>query len=1028
MKNILTTIVLTLFAIFFVSAQPTQSGYVKTKGRMDSKGQLIPGTRIGGAAITLTGGHSTVADANGNFKLTVPDKKYYLKNVQKQGYVLVDPEVLSKQYVQSSNPLVITMETPEKQLEDQLKSERKLRKQLQKQLQQREDEIDSLKENNIITAEEYRAALQKLYADQESNEKLISDMAKRYAEIDYDLLDEFYRQVTFCIENGDLMKADSLLRSRGDVVQQVKDVHNKAQAINEEKEKIRQAETVLAADIEELARRCYSYWERFSRVNSDSAFFYITCRADLDTTNYEWQMDVFHKTFRSKKTLPYVLRALRIALTQYGEFHPVVAEIYISISKCDEKNKEVYWLDKAFEIYNLRADLEKMAKMYQLYGQAYWLDDYNKALAYYNKALETFKQMLVDSVDKKDKLYETIGDVYKDIGDVYKSKEKYIKAIQYYQMADSLNEKKERIDPRNICWSIHELYGDMGDCYVEMEKYDQAVRCFQRVLSLNCISEETRYYKCLDIGNAYMLSEQFDSAIVFFQKSLLILQDFKIKDLSQHCYVCFGKCYHRMGNELEAVLYYEKAVNESPDGFYKALLLSGLGDLYAELGDFDNAENCYRGACNNYEHDFNLRGSTRKSTKAKMEMEIGSLYASQHDTTTAMIFYRKVIDEYKELGDNFSIAKVFFKMSEMFFNIGEYAEALDYGMKSLDFFEEGDDLEMKAYNYRYLGIVYARQIKYEEAKIYITKAMNVYNEMYGKINTNTASCLNDLGTISFYQRSYDKAIDYCQASISICKAVYGENNTMVAERYVDLGDIYSAEDNHYYALESYRRASDIFSATSSKKTPVDLPRKISLECVALAEDYYDNNDYAKAINAYRYAMDIYNDQDSLSDRDKRTVGKYCFKVGRCYYRLYDYSGALEYFTKALSIFENDDVEYMIWIYTNLGYVYSELSDNRLAVDSYQKAIGIIESEKQRCFNENEIEDHDYCKSIYADDICNINTHLGDVYADEGDFPEALNCYDKAKNIYSMYPDEMYVMKLDEINKRIRFVSKKNKKK
>jgi tetratricopeptide (TPR) repeat protein len=493
MKQII-TILMFLAIIIPMAAQPTQSGYVKTKGRMDSKGQLIPGTRIGGAAITLAGGHSTVADANGNFKLTVPDKKYYLQNVQKQGYVLVDPDVLSKQYVQSVNPLVITMETPEKQLEDQLKSERKLRRTLQQQLQQREDEIESLKENNIITAEEYRAALQKLYADQESNEKLISDMAKRYAEVDYDLLDEFYRQVTFCIENGDLMKADSLLRLRGDVVQQAKDVHNKAQAINEEKEKIRQAETVLAADIEELARRCYSYCERFYRVNSDSAFLYIACRADLDTTNYEWQMDVFHKTFRSKKTLPYVLRALRIALTQYGEFHPVVAETYISISKCDEDDKEIFWLDKAFEIYNFRADLEKIAEMYQLYGWAYRLYDDNKALAYYNKALETFKQMLIDSVDKKNKLYEAIWDVYKDIGDVYKSKEKYIKAIQYYLMADSLNVERERIDSETNCRSLYELYDAMGNCYVEMEKYDQAVKCYQRILSLNCIREETRYY------------------------------------------------------------------------------------------------------------------------------------------------------------------------------------------------------------------------------------------------------------------------------------------------------------------------------------------------------------------------------------------------------------------------------------------------------------------------------------------------------------------------------------------------------
>ena len=281
-----------LLSVTFAFAQTTQVGYAKTKGRMDSKGNLIPGTRIGGVSIQLTGGHSTVADANGNFTLTAPDKKFYLSNVQKQGYVLTDPDILKKQYVCSANPLVISMETKEKLADDQLAAERKLRRQLQKQLQQKEEEIDALKEENKITEEEYRQALQQLYAYQESNEKLVSDMAKRYAELDYDLLDEFYRQVSFCIENGDLVKADSLLRSRGNVSQQIEEARKKAQALNEEKEKLQQAEAVLSADIEELGRRCYGFYEKFaSQFENDSATYYLELRANLDTTNVQWQRD-----------------------------------------------------------------------------------------------------------------------------------------------------------------------------------------------------------------------------------------------------------------------------------------------------------------------------------------------------------------------------------------------------------------------------------------------------------------------------------------------------------------------------------------------------------------------------------------------------------------------------------------------------------------------------------------------------------------------------------------------------------------
>ena len=82
MKRFIFSVILAMAAISMVSAQTTQKGYVKTKGRLDSKGQLIPGQRIASAAIQLTGGHSTVSDANGNFTLTAPDKKFFLSDVR----------------------------------------------------------------------------------------------------------------------------------------------------------------------------------------------------------------------------------------------------------------------------------------------------------------------------------------------------------------------------------------------------------------------------------------------------------------------------------------------------------------------------------------------------------------------------------------------------------------------------------------------------------------------------------------------------------------------------------------------------------------------------------------------------------------------------------------------------------------------------------------------------------------------------------------------------------------------------------
>ena len=140
----------------------TQKGYVKTKGRLGNNGSVIPGTKIQGATIGVKGGNSVVSDANGGFTLKVPTNKFNLSTVKKQGYNLTDPDILSKQFTVSGNDFIIVMEQPTQQQEGKLAAERKIRRTLEKQLREREDEIESLKEENRLSHEEYLKALEDL--------------------------------------------------------------------------------------------------------------------------------------------------------------------------------------------------------------------------------------------------------------------------------------------------------------------------------------------------------------------------------------------------------------------------------------------------------------------------------------------------------------------------------------------------------------------------------------------------------------------------------------------------------------------------------------------------------------------------------------------------------------------------------------------------------------------------------------------------------------------------------------------------
>lgn len=114
------------FLISFAISAQTQQGYVKTKGRLASDSSVVTGIRIPSATIQVKDRTPVITQTDGTFSFPIPANKFYIQNVQEQGYVLTDPEVLSKQYSYSTNNLIIVMEDLEQQEADRRAIERKI--------------------------------------------------------------------------------------------------------------------------------------------------------------------------------------------------------------------------------------------------------------------------------------------------------------------------------------------------------------------------------------------------------------------------------------------------------------------------------------------------------------------------------------------------------------------------------------------------------------------------------------------------------------------------------------------------------------------------------------------------------------------------------------------------------------------------------------------------------------------------------------------------------------------------------------
>lgn len=650
-----------------VSAQ-TQRGYVKTKGRLSGNGTVVKGTRLSGATVMVRGMNAVVSGGNGTFSLSIPTSGYYLQNVQKQGYVLTDPDVLSRQYAYSKNPLVLVLEDQTQQATDRLEAERKIRRTLRRQLQEREDELEALKEQQKVTEDEYRRQLQELYAHQESNEKLISEMAERYAKTDFDEVDEFNRRISSLILEGRLTEADSLLNTKGDINSRAGQLrlHQEAnaQAEQELKKKQKKLEKSIAMakkELEDLAQDCYSKFEIFKMQHqNDSASRYIRLRADLDTLNIQWALEAGNFLYRY--------------LSQFDN-----AEKLFKRAQCSAKALTDGHQERLIECYNAiaalfsqKGDIDQASTYYNLAMEScrniYGEHHVETAVILMNKAnilrkQGKVKEALVMAI-QSDSILQDCQDVpiaYQiksngALGNMYASMNNYSKALQYYQRSFSILETRQNAYPLETittCTNIGCAYNELGQ-YDEAENWDnKAISLIEQVLG----NEHPRMADILNnIGAIYQKKKQPERTLECVETAIAIERK------------CFGRnsphliiSYNNLAFIQNILKQYDASLSSYSDALalcrhhlpsdhpYVATILNGIGSVYYGRKDYDKAMEYFEKTL-----DIRLKKFGESNVAVAMVyMNIGNIWKVRQDANQARDYFTKAKDIFiKKLGEN----------------------------------------------------------------------------------------------------------------------------------------------------------------------------------------------------------------------------------------------------------------------------------------------------------------------------------------------------------------------------------------
>ena len=634
-----------------VTAQ-TQQGYVKTKGRMVN-GQLVPGKGIQNALVAVRGRSTVLSQANGSFSFSIPAQAFTLDSVNKRGYQLVDADALTKPYKYSTNPLYLVMDTPEQQQADLLAKERKLRRDLQHRLQEREDEVEDLN----VSLEEKNRLLEEINKERDDNEKIIKELSKYYATLDYDQLDDFQRTVTDLLENGQLEKADSMLRTRGDMQSRIREINKEQEAEAKEEAELNQRQKDLAASKEGtqkkkeiIAADCYNFYQRFLQAHrNDSAAYYLELRAQVDTTNLEW-LDkagqfIWEYLADYPKAMSYYQRVLRQAIGQDGAESEWVANAYNDIGS--------------------------------VYGSQ---SDYSKALEYHNKALDIRKKVLEEEHPDVAQSYNNIGVVYYKQGD-------YAKALEYYFKALTIQEKVLGLEDSKVATS----YGNIGTVYSHLGEFSKALEYYNKALDIRkkVLGEESPDVAASynNLGTIYCYQDNHPKALEYFVKAMNIYE--KVLGLEHPdvaaSYNNVGYVYSVQGDFSKALEYYNKAMAiqkkvyglEHPE---IATSYNNIASIYFKMRDYPNASEFLGKALTISEK---ILGPEHPDV-AMSYNNLGALYDKQGDYLKALEYYDKalVIRE-KVFGlDNPEVATTYSNIGGIYYDQGDYSKTLEYYEKA----------------------------------------------------------------------------------------------------------------------------------------------------------------------------------------------------------------------------------------------------------------------------------------------------------------------------------------------------------
>ncbi len=260
------------------------------------------------------------------------------------------------------------------------------------------------------------------------------------------------------------------------------------------------------------------------------------------------------------------------------------------------------------------------------------------------------------------------------------------------------------------------------------KNYEGSIRYYQAALTIaKTIDDKPALAELLcRIAFGYKNIEQYSKALDYYRAALSLKTDLNMElgVLSN-----MGIVYTNVGDYPHAIGCYENSLkilneiikSEKNSDIYDTLQMTGLlftiGDIYFAMRESDKA-------LKNYDTALKLTEQTKDKSFALYALTgIAKVYRYQEDFVKAAQFYDNALLVCIDAHNVAEETNVLDQLAETFLEKGDIPTAVDYAQRSLKLADSSGVTQYLPKNYITLGMIYTRQGKYAEAVDYLKKAI-----------------------------------------------------------------------------------------------------------------------------------------------------------------------------------------------------------------------------------------------------------------------------------------------------------------